>query len=183
MHSKWNHKQDEKTALRMGENNCKWINWQRINPQNIQAAYAAQYQKSKQPNQTMDKDLDISAKKTLWLLFSCQLCSALHKPMDCSTPGLPVPHRLLKFCPSSCPLHQWCHPAISSSDTLFSFCPQSFPALGTFPISQFFTSLAIKWWDRCHDLRFFSYLVLSWLFQSPPSPSSRGSLEKKKEAL
>jgi len=26
-------------------------------------------------------------------------------------------------CPSSCSLHQWCHPAISSSDALFSFCP------------------------------------------------------------
>ena len=31
-------------------------------------------------------------------------------------------------CPSSCPLYQWRHPAISSSDTFFSFCPQSFPA-------------------------------------------------------
>ena len=42
--------------------------------------------------------------------------------------------------PSSCPLHWWCHPAISSSDTLFSFCPQSFPASGTFPASQLFAS-------------------------------------------
>ena len=37
-------------------------------------------------------------------------------------------------------MHQWCHPAISSSDTLSSFCPQSFPASGTFPISHQFTS-------------------------------------------
>ena len=44
------------------------------------------------------------------------------------------------ICPSSCPLHGWCHPAISSSDTLFSFCPQSFPASGTFPLSQLFAS-------------------------------------------
>ena len=43
-------------------------------------------------------------------------------------------------CPSSCSLHQWCHPAISSSDTLFSFCPQSFPASWTFPVSHLFTS-------------------------------------------
>ena len=43
-----------------------------------------------------------------------------------------------KVCPSSCPLHWWCHPAISSSDTLFSFCPQSFPASGNFPMSQLF---------------------------------------------
>ena len=44
-----------------------------------------------------------------------------------------------EICPSSCPLHWWCHPAILSSDALF-FCPQSFPASGTFPISQLFTS-------------------------------------------
>ena len=42
--------------------------------------------------------------------------------------------------PSSCPLHWWCHPAISSSDALFSFCPQSFPALVTLPMSQLFAS-------------------------------------------
>ena len=45
-----------------------------------------------------------------------------------------------KVCPSSCPLHQWCLPAISSSDALFSFCPQSFPASGTFQMSQLFAS-------------------------------------------
>jgi len=38
--------------------------------------------------------------------------------------------------PSSCSLHQWCCPAISSSDALFSFCPQSFPASGNFPMSH-----------------------------------------------
>ena len=42
--------------------------------------------------------------------------------------------------PSSCPLHWWCHPATSSSDTLFSFCPQSFPASRTFPMSRLFPS-------------------------------------------
>ena len=42
-------------------------------------------------------------------------------------------------CPSSCPLNQWCHPTISSSVTLLS-CPQSFPASGSFPMSQLFTS-------------------------------------------
>ena len=44
-----------------------------------------------------------------------------------------------EVCPSSCPLHRWYHPAISSSDTLFSSCPQSFLASGTFPMSQLFT--------------------------------------------
>ena len=35
-----------------------------------------------------------------------------------------------RACLSSCSLHCWCHPTISSSDTLFSLCPQSFPASG-----------------------------------------------------
>ena len=50
------------------------------------------------------------------------------------------PSSSLKVCPTLCPFHWWCHPAISSSDTLFSFCPQSFPASGTFPMSQLFAS-------------------------------------------
>ena len=39
---------------------------------------------------------------------------------------------------NSCPLSQWCHPTISSSVVTFSFCLQSFPASGSFPMSQFF---------------------------------------------
>ena len=51
--------------------------------------------------------------------------------MDCSTPGFPVHHQLSNSYPSS----QWCHQTISSSVVHFS-CPQSFPALGSFPMSQ-----------------------------------------------
>ena len=53
-----------------------------------------------------------------------------------SRPLCPLPFP--KVCPSSCPLYQWCHSAISSSDALFSFCLQSFLASGTFPMSQLF---------------------------------------------
>ena len=38
------------------------------------------------------------------------------------------------------PSSQWCHPAISSSVVPFSSCPQSFPASGSFPMSQLFAS-------------------------------------------
>ena len=41
--------------------------------------------------------------------------------------------------PNPCPSSQWCHPAISSSVVPFSSCPQSFPALGSFPMSPLFT--------------------------------------------
>ena len=39
-------------------------------------------------------------------------------------------------CSDSCPLSQWCHPTISSSVVLFSSCPQSFPASGSFSTSS-----------------------------------------------
>ena len=41
---------------------------------------------------------------------------------------------------NSCPLSRWCHPTISSSVIPFSACPQSFPASGSFPVSQSFAS-------------------------------------------
>ena len=41
---------------------------------------------------------------------------------------------------NSCPLSQWYHPTISSSVVAFSFCPQSFPASGSFPVSWLFAS-------------------------------------------
>ena len=42
--------------------------------------------------------------------------------------------------PNSCPLNRWCHPMILSSVVFFSACLQSFPASGSFQMSQFFTS-------------------------------------------
>ena len=56
------------------------------------------------------------------------------------TAGLLVPPPSPRVCPSSCSLHQWCCPAISSLDALFSFCLQSFPASSTFPMSRLITS-------------------------------------------
>ena len=41
---------------------------------------------------------------------------------------------------NSCPSSQWCHPIISSSGIPFSSCPQSFPASGSFQMSQLFPS-------------------------------------------
>ena len=42
--------------------------------------------------------------------------------------------------PNSCPLSWWCHLTISSSVIPFSSCLQSFPASGSFQMSQFFAS-------------------------------------------
>ena len=52
----------------------------------------------------------------------------------------PCPSPIPKVHLNPCPLSQWCHPTISSSLIRFSSCPQSFPASGSFPVSQFFAS-------------------------------------------
>ena len=54
--------------------------------------------------------------------------------------SLPCPSPSPRACSNSRPLSQWCHPAISSSVTPFSSCPQSFSASGSFPMSWHFTS-------------------------------------------
>ena len=59
-------------------------------------------------------------------------------PHRCSTPGFPILH----YHPEFAQIHVielWCHPTISFSATHFPTCPQSFPASGTFPISQLFS--------------------------------------------
>ena len=56
----------------------------------------------------------------------------LCNPMDCSTPGFPVPSLSPRACSDSSPLSQRCHPNISSSVAPFSSCLQSFPASGFF---------------------------------------------------
>ena len=53
---------------------------------------------------------------------------------------LPCPSPTPRACSNSCPLSQWCHPTILSSIFPFSSCLQSFPASGSFPMSQFFAS-------------------------------------------
>ena len=58
------------------------------------------------------------------------------------------PHQARPPCPSPtpgvypnlCPLSRWCHPTISSSIVRFSSCPHSFPAIGSFQMSQLFAS-------------------------------------------
>ena len=53
---------------------------------------------------------------------------------------LPCPSPTPGACSNSCPLNRQCHPTISSSVVPFSFCLQSFPASGSFPMSQFLAS-------------------------------------------
>ena len=54
-----------------------------------------------------------------------------------ATPWVPCPSISPGICSNSCLLSRWCHPTISCSVVPF-FCPQSFSASGSFPVSQFF---------------------------------------------
>ena len=77
---------------------------------------------------------------TMSISSVAQSCLTLCVPMDCSTPGYSVHHQLPELTQISVPLSPWFYPTISSSVIHFSSCLQSFPASGSFPMSQFFTS-------------------------------------------
>ena len=70
-----------------------------------------------------------------WVAQSCRTPCNL---MDCSTPGLPVHHQLLDFTQTQ--VHRVCD-AIQPSSSVIPFSHlQSFPASGSSPMTQFFTS-------------------------------------------
>ena len=120
-----------------------------------------------------------------------QSCPTLCNPMDPQHVRPPCPSPTPGLCPNSCPLSWWCHPTISFSVVPFSPLLQSFPALGSFPMSQFFTSgdqnigvsasakvlpmytqnwSPLGWTDygNIHVSMLFSHII-------PPSPSSTQS--------
>ena len=73
-------------------------------------------------------------------MFSCSVMSDSLRPHGLQHTRLPCPSSSPKGCSNSCPLSWWCHSTISSSVVPFSAHLQSFPASGSFPMSQFFTS-------------------------------------------
>ena len=74
--------------------------------------------------------------------FSCSVISDYLRPHGLQHARPPCPSPTLGVYSNSCPLSQWCHPNISISSSVIPFSShlQSFPASGSFPISQFFQS-------------------------------------------
>ena len=98
--------------------------------------------------QHLSQDLELSGNQLrpfkLYYLTSVQFSRSVvsdslwphemqHARPPCPSPTSGVPT-------NPCPLSRWCHPAISSSVVPFSSCLQSFPASGSFPMSQLFAS-------------------------------------------
>ena len=81
-----------------------------------------------------------------WYIYTTEYCCC-SVAKSCLTLWPPKLQHARLLCPSlslwvclnSCPLSQWCYLTISSSAAPFSSCPQSFPASGSFSMSQFFT--------------------------------------------
>ena len=74
------------------------------------------------------------------LLFSCSVVSNSLQPHGLQHARLPCPSPSPRVCWNLCPFSWWCHPTISSSVMPFSSYLQSFPASGSFPVSQLFAS-------------------------------------------
>ena len=72
--------------------------------------------------------------------FSRSVMSNSLPPHGLQHASLPCPSPTPGACSNSCPSSGWCHPTISPSVVPFSSRLQSFPASGSFPMSQFFTS-------------------------------------------
>ena len=72
--------------------------------------------------------------------FSHSVVSDSLQPHELQHARPPCPSPTPGVHPNSCPLSWWCHPTVSPSVVPFSSCPQSFPASGSFQISQLFTS-------------------------------------------
>jgi len=71
--------------------------------------------------------------------FSCSVVSNSLQPRGLQHARLPCPSPPPEAGSNSCPSSRWCHPTILSSVFPFSSYLQSFPASGSFPMSQFFT--------------------------------------------
>ena len=72
--------------------------------------------------------------------FSCSVVSNSLWSHELQHTRPPCPSPTPRVYPNSCPLSWWCHPTISSSVVPFFSCPQSFPASGSFQMSQLFAS-------------------------------------------
>ena len=77
--------------------------------------------------------------RMLLVQFSCSVMSDSLQPQGLQHTRLPCPSPTPGVCSNSCPSSRLCHTTISSFVVPFSFL-QSFPASGSFPMSQLFTS-------------------------------------------
>ena len=97
--------------------------------------FAAEDGEALYSQQKQDRSLTVAQ-----IQFSRSVMSDSLQPHGLQHYRLPCPSPTPRACSNPCPLSWWYHPTISSSVIPFSFCFQSFPSSGSFPMSQFLTS-------------------------------------------
>ena len=99
-------------------------------------------------------------------------CVQLFGPHELQHARLPCPSVSPRVCTNSWSLSQSCHPAISSSVAPFSSCLQSFPASGSFPVSQLFASggQVLELQHQSFQWIFRVDFLSDWLVRSPCCP-------------
>ena len=102
---------------------CLLISW-------LQSPFAVIFEPKKMKCVTASTSVQFSRSAVSDSFWPLELQHA-RPPCPLPTPGV---H------PNSCPLSQWCHPTIWSSVVALASCPQSFPASGSFQMSQSFAS-------------------------------------------
>ena len=132
------------------------------------------------------KDLFIIYKTLCQFSSIAQSCPTLCHPMNRSTPGLPVHHQLPEL--TQAHVH-WVGDAIQPSHLVVHFSSrlQSFPALGSFQMSQFFASgsqsIGVSASASVLPMNTQDWFLLGWtgwislkskeLQESPPTPQSK----------
>ena len=120
----------------------------------------------------------------IFVVFSCSVVSNLLPPHGWQRSRLPCPSLSLKVCSNSCPLSWWCYVTISSSTV---FCPQSFPASWSFPMSCLFASggQGIGASASVLPVNIQGWFPLGWIVWSPCSPwdSQESSLSQQLKSI
>ena len=98
--------------------------------------------------------------------FSQSVMSDSLQPHGLQHARSPCPSPAPRVYSNSCPLSRWCHPTISSSVVPFTSCLQSFPAWGSFPMSQFFASggqsIGLSASPSVHPMNIQDWFLLEW---------------------
>ena len=106
--------------------------------------------------------------------FSGSVASDSLQPHGLHHPRVPCPSPSPRACSNTCLSNLWSHPTISSSVISFSSCFQSFPASGSFPMSQLFISVAkvleLQLQHQSFQWIFRTNFLQNWLVWSPCSP-------------
>ena len=104
--------------------------------------------------------------EALSVQFSHSVVSNSLRPHELQHTRPPGPSPTAGVYPNPCPLSWWCYPTISSSVILFSSCPQSFPASGSFQMNQLSTSggqsIGVSAWTSVHPMNTQDWSPLGW---------------------